>query len=248
MADLRNRLEEHKIKKAKKMERRAKWENWKKTQQLFYKKTSTNYAKWDVFESDTEDENEDEKEPILPDNDPAFKAMERDFEDRAKRRRRNRKEATRLKDLGNDCIKKGLYKSANKYYSDALEECKDMLVLYTNRALARIRLEMWQEVVDDCTRVLEYCEVFDEGYNKQKDLCYKALTRRGQAFRAMLDFDDAIKDLCMAKLLLPDQLDCQKLIDTYKEDKAHAKRIALVMENSQNLAGRDYVEHLLNAV
>jgi len=63
-------------------------------------------------------------------------------------------------------MKRGLYKSANKYYSDALENCKDMLPLYTNRALARIRLEMWQEVVDDCTRVLEYCEVFDDGYQK----------------------------------------------------------------------------------
>ena len=205
MADLRNRLEEHKVKKARKMERRAKWENWKKTQEMFYRKTSTNYSKWDVFESDTESENEEDKEPIVPENDPAFKAMEQDFEDRAKRRRRNKKEANALKEKGNDCLKRGLYKSANKYYSDALEECKDMLPLYTNRALARIRLEMWQEVVDDCTRVLEYCEVFDDGYTKQRDLCYKALSRRGQAFRGLNDFDEAIKDLCMAKVLCPDQ-------------------------------------------
>lgn len=178
MSDLRGRLEEQKVKKAKKMERRAKWDNWKKTQALFYKKTSTNYHKWDVFESETESENEEDKEPIVPENDPAFKAMEKDFEDRAKRRRRNRKEANRLKDLGNMCMKKGLYKSANHHYSEALNEVKDMLPLYTNRALARIRLEMWQDVVDDCHRVLEYCEVFDDGYHKEKDLCYKALCRR----------------------------------------------------------------------
>lgn len=178
MSDLRERLEEHKVKKARKMERRAKWENWKKTQALFYKKTSTNYHKWDVFESETESENEEDKDPIVPENDPAFKAMEADFADRAKKRRRNRKEANRLKDLGNMCMKKGLYKSANHHYSEALNEVKDMLPLYTNRALARIRLEMWQEVVDDCTRVLEYCEVFDDGYTKEKDLCYKALCRR----------------------------------------------------------------------
>ena len=205
MADLRNRLEEHKVKKARKMERKAKWENWRKTQEMFYRKTSTNYKKWDVFESDTESENEEDKEPIVPEHDPQFKAMEADFEDRAKKRRRNRKEAKQLKEQGNDCLKRGLYKSANKYYSDALEECRDMLPLYTNRALARLKLEMWQDVVDDCTRVLEYCEVFDDGYTKQRDLCYKALSRRGQAFRALLDFDEAIKDLCMAKVLLPDQ-------------------------------------------
>lgn len=79
----------------------------------------------------------------MPENDPAFKAMEADFNDRAKKRKRNRKEAIRLKELGNDCLKKGLYKSANHHYTAALEDCKDMLPLYTNRALARIRLEMW---------------------------------------------------------------------------------------------------------
>lgn len=204
MAELRGRLEEHKIKKGKKMERRAKWENWRKTQEMFYRKTSTNYKKWDVFESDSVSENEDDKEPIVPENDPAFKAMERDFEDRSKKRKRNRKEANRLKDLGNDCMKKGLYKSANHHYTAALEEVKDMLVLYNNRALARIKLEMWQDVIDDTTRVLEYCEVFDECYTKQRDLCYKALSRRGQAFRALNDFVEAIKDLAQAKILYPD--------------------------------------------
>ena len=190
MAELRNKLEEHKIKQAKKLERRAKWNNWKKTQEMFYRKCSTNYAKWDVFESDSEDEiPEEEKEPIVPENDPAFKAMEADFNDRAKKRKRNRKEAIRLKELGNDCLKKGLYKSANHHYTTALEDCKDMLPLYTNRALARIRLEMWQEVVDDCTRVLDYNDCFDDGYIKNRDLNYKALSRRAQAFRALNDFD-----------------------------------------------------------
>jgi len=215
---------------------------------MFYKKTSTNYSKWDVFESDTESENSEDKDPIVPENDPQFKAMEADFEDRAKRRRRNKKEARALKEKGNDCLKRGLYKSANKYYTDALEECKDMLPIYTNRALARIRLEMWQDVVDDCFRVLEYCEVFDDGYTKQRDLCYKALSRRAQAFRGMNDFDEAIKDLCMAKVLMPDQHDCQRLIDTYKADKEHANRIAAVMERAQELTGKDYIDRLLNAV
>lgn len=208
MADLRERLEEHKVKKAKKMERRAKWENWKKTQAMFHRKTSTNYAKWDVFESETESENEEDKDPILPENDPQFKAMEQDLNERSARRKRNRKEANRLKDQGNDCMKRGLYKSANHHYSAALDEAKDILPIYTNRALARLRLEMWQDVVDDCTRVLEYCEVFDDCYTLQRDLCYKALSRRAQGFRALNDYTEAIKDLAQAKILCPDQEDC----------------------------------------
>ena len=45
---------------ARKKERRAKWENWKKTQEMFYKKTSTNYNKWDMFESSEEEKNSDD--------------------------------------------------------------------------------------------------------------------------------------------------------------------------------------------
>lgn len=64
----------------------------------------------------------------------------------------------------------------------------------------------------------------------------------------MKDYDEAIKDLCLAKILLPDQEDCQRLIDQYKEDKELARRIEVVMENAKDLEGKDYIDHLLNAV
>jgi hypothetical protein len=70
MSDLRERAENYKDKKKRKIERRGKWENWKKTQEMFYKKTSTDYRKWDVFES-SESEHSDE-EPIVPKDNPTF--------------------------------------------------------------------------------------------------------------------------------------------------------------------------------
>jgi len=85
------------------MTRRAKWENWQKTQAMFYKKTSTNYKKWDMYESNSEDS--EEKEPIVPKDDPTFKAMEQDFENRAKVRRVARALAESLKEKGNHCMK-----------------------------------------------------------------------------------------------------------------------------------------------
>lgn len=39
--------------------RRAKWDNWKKTQSMFYCKTSTNYNKWDMFESESDSDKEE---------------------------------------------------------------------------------------------------------------------------------------------------------------------------------------------
>ena len=174
-----------KDKKARKLERKAKWENWKKTQAMTHKKTSTNYKKWDFFESEDSSE---EAEPILPHDDPNFKAMEADMLDRRKRRQRDKKEAEELKAKGNDVLKRGLYKSAIKYYSDALELRKDILPLYTNRALARLKVEDFAGAIDDCTRVLEYCDCFDNGFDKQRDLCYKALMRRQQALRGLKDY------------------------------------------------------------
>jgi uncharacterized Zn finger protein (UPF0148 family) len=70
MDDLRTRLEDFKLAQGKKKTRRAKWENWKKTQEMFYRKTSTNYNKWDMFESDSQEE--EEQEPIVPKDDPQF--------------------------------------------------------------------------------------------------------------------------------------------------------------------------------
>jgi len=45
--ELRQKLEEFKDKTRRKKERKDKWERWKKTQAMFYRKTSTNYKKWD---------------------------------------------------------------------------------------------------------------------------------------------------------------------------------------------------------
>ena len=67
MDTLKTKVEEYKQKKAKKIQRRGKWENWKKTQEMFYKKTSTNYNKWDMYESSEEEE---ELDPIVPKDDP----------------------------------------------------------------------------------------------------------------------------------------------------------------------------------
>lgn len=44
-----------------------------------------------MFESD--ETSEEDKEPIVPKDDPQFKAMEQDFNDRQKRRARDRKMA-----------------------------------------------------------------------------------------------------------------------------------------------------------
>lgn len=226
--------------------RRAKWENWKKTQAMFYCKTSTNYNKWDMFESETDSAEEEGKEPILPKNDPQFKAMEQDFKDRSQRRKRDKKLAEELKIKGNEATKRGLYKSAKHHYTEALELKRDYLQIYTNRALVCLKLDDAQLAIDDCTRVLEYCEVLGGGWAAQQDLCYKALMRRGQALKYQRDFKLAISDFEEArKLQRPDEVDADKWIRLTKEDQAHQEKIAKIMANAGTLRGKEYIDYLL---
>lgn len=236
MDDLRTKIEDHKVKEARRITRRGKWENWKKTQEMFYRKTSTNYHKWDMFESDSEEK--EEAEPIVPKDDPTFKAMEADFDKRARDRKKARKIAQELKDKGNTAFKAGLYKTAQKHYTEAIQSQRDLLVAYNNRALVRLKLELWQEAIDDCTRCIEYCEVFDEGYTKQPDLCYKAFIRRAQAHRGWKDFDEAMVDLKNAESILPNEKDPERLRILYEEDKALEQRIASIMSNAESLQGK----------
>ena len=151
------------------------------------------------------------------------------MKDRSKRRKRKWKEATAFKEKGNMCLKKGLFKSAQKYYTDGLELRKDMMPLYTNRALARTKLEDWNGAVEDCTQVLEYCELFQDGFLKSKDLCYKALSRRGIAFRGLRSHELAIKDFESALELVPNQADCENLLAVSKEDFEMEERVSRIL-------------------
>jgi len=57
-----------------------------------------------------------------------------------------KKKANEYKDHGNLMMKEGKYKKAIRLYSDAIEECKGMMVLYSNRALAYLKIEEYDVI------------------------------------------------------------------------------------------------------
>ena len=237
---LKSKVEEMKERKKVKMERKSKFDLWVKTQAMFYKKTSTNYKKWQYFDSDST--SSEGKEPILPEHDPGFKAMEADMMDRKKKRLRDAKEANIIKERGNQRLKLGLYRTAEKDYTDALELKKDLLPLYTNRALARLKLENWQGAIDDCTRVIEYWEVFEGEAEKNKDLVFKAYLRRAQAFRGQRDYPTAKIDLEQAIKLSPDDKDAIKSLKLTEEDIELEERIKRIMQLRDGLSDKEYID------
>jgi len=151
--------------------------------------------------------------------------MEADLNDRKKKRLRDGKEANKLKEQGNLRLKKGLYRTAEKDYTDALELKKDSMPLYSNRALARNKLEKWTGAIDDCTRVLEYCEVFENGFETSLNLCYKAFIRRATALRGQRDYKLAQLDIEEALKLCPGESDAVKLKKLNEEDIELEERI-----------------------
>lgn len=65
---------------------------------MMWKKTSVNYSKWDVYTSDS-DSDKEEPEPVVPKNDPNFKALEMDINQRKIKREKDSKfaEACKIK-------------------------------------------------------------------------------------------------------------------------------------------------------
>lgn len=83
---------------------------WQKTKAMLWKKTSNNYDKWEYFVSDSEEE--PQQEPIVPKNDPNFKALEADMQERKNKRKKDTEKAQKLKEKGNKEMKEGDYQKA----------------------------------------------------------------------------------------------------------------------------------------
>nr|XP_046245406.1 tetratricopeptide repeat protein 12 isoform X2 [Scatophagus argus] len=112
-----------------------------------------------------------------PDN--FMKIMERDAEDRRVRRMARVKKATALKEKGNEAYAREEYETAVRYYSDGLDELRDMQQLYTNRAQAFIKLGRYEEAISDCEWAL-----------KCNERCIKAYLHMGKAYLALKKYNE----------------------------------------------------------
>lgn len=138
---MKAKVEELKEFKARKKYKKQKYENWMKTEGILKTKKLNfqNYQKWDLYESSTDEE--EKGEPILPRHDPNFIALEKDMIESQKKREASRNKAMKLKDEGNKMLNEGKFNKAIKLYTEAIAEFGGMMTLYTNRALAFIKVE-----------------------------------------------------------------------------------------------------------
>merc|ERR1719359_2647938 len=97
----------------------------------------------------------------------------------------------------------GDYVGAIEHYEEGLEFDRAKKKLWTNKALAEIKCYRYRDAVASCSKVLEYIEIFEEGFKRSPDLSFKALTRRATALRGLQKWPEALEDLKDALEIFP---------------------------------------------
>lgn len=114
-------------------------------------------------------------------------------------------------------MKTGEWDKAVLWYSEALDLIKDIKPIYTNRALAWIKMGYFKKAIKDCTQILDYCECFEDGYTQSKDTCFKAFLRRALAHKERKNYDQAILDIKEGLKLIPTDKDAFLLLAEVEE-------------------------------
>merc|ERR1719223_2602692 len=100
--------------------------------------------------------------------------------------------ARKFRERGNEHMKSGDFISAIESYEEGLECRRDQKSLWTNKALAEIKVFRYHDAIASCNKVIEYSEIFEEGFTKSADACFKAFTRRAVALRALHKWEEAL--------------------------------------------------------
>ena len=128
---------------------------------------------------------------------------------------REKQKAVFYKDQGNKCLKNGKINDAIIYYSKGIEADPANALLYSNRAMANLKQEKYQLVVQDCDKSIQLDAMY-----------HKSFLRRGTAHFKLSNISEAEKDFKIVLELQPDN----------KEAQIELNKIKLVKENQSGLA------------
>ena len=74
--------------------------------------------------------------------------------------------AEKYKNMGNDEFKKQNYQAAINYYSEAIDIKENEPAFFTNRAIAYLKIEKFEEARRDCQMALDINPKFAKAYNR----------------------------------------------------------------------------------
>ncbi|XP_038062491.1 sperm-associated antigen 1A-like [Patiria miniata] len=151
--------------------------------------------------------------------------------------RREKREATVLKDQGNQAFHKGDYTRAVELYTQGLKRLKDFVVLYTNRAQAYNKLEKFTEAMEDSRTALQL-----EPNN------VKALVHLGKAQQGLKDYKAAVTtfqeilkiDKKHEKMVADNVMRAQEADASERREKRKAEATVLKDQGNQAFHKGDY--------
>ncbi|XP_055052398.2 tetratricopeptide repeat protein 12 isoform X2 [Misgurnus anguillicaudatus] len=117
-----------------------------------------------------------------------IRILEKDAEERSQRRKMNEDKANALRENGNKAFARGDYETAVRFYTEGLDQLRDMQALYTNRAQAFIKLKRYKEAISDCEWAL-----------RCNERCIKAYVHMGKSHLALKNFSES--RICYQKIL-----------------------------------------------
>ncbi|XP_029283475.1 tetratricopeptide repeat protein 1-like [Cottoperca gobio] len=137
-------------------------------------------------EHDSDSELNEEKIPEVEFDDDYLREVEKELTEEEKESRRQ--QSLTLKENGNGQFKAGDWPEAQRSYTEALVLCpvcfsRERAVLFSNRAAARLHLDLKDQAISDCTRAIE----LNPDY-------VRALLRRADLHEQTEKLDEALED------------------------------------------------------
>ncbi|KAE8287832.1 Tetratricopeptide repeat protein 1 [Larimichthys crocea] len=141
-------------------------------------------AQGDSLQDDSEFKEEKSQEVEFDDD--YLREVEKELTEEEKESRKQ--QSLTLKEQGNKLFKAGDWLEAERSYKEALVLCpvcfsKERAVLFSNRAAARLHLDMKDQAITDCTRAIE----LNPDY-------VRALLRRAELYEQTDKLDEALED------------------------------------------------------
>ncbi|XP_074528582.1 tetratricopeptide repeat protein 1 [Halichoeres trimaculatus] len=151
----------------------------------------------DGLEDDSELEMKDEVVNEAEFDDEYLKEVEMGLTEEEKESRRQ--QSLSLKERGNSQFKSGDWREAELSYKEALVLCpvcfsRERAVLFSNRAAARLHLDLKEQAIADCTKAIELNPEY-----------VRALLRRAELYEQTEKLDEALEDYKKALDIDPNQ-------------------------------------------
>merc|ERR1712166_520082 len=197
-------------------------------------KDCLDYSKWDKWVPDDPvslaemkdkvDKVDAVKNDLFEKNNPDFcNNFKEDMEKRENTKLRKSTNAERARQKGNNKFKKKEYKTALRFYKEALELTPYANIsILTNMAQAHIKLEQYEEAIEFCKRAL---------YMDEKNT--KALSRRSLCYKKSFNYIQALVDLELANEIDPGNKSILKELKKCKMEKLEREAEDKVLNLSQ---------------